>query len=108
VQAAGLDALGHGLGLIRRDILETRVAVLESRAWKEPVQVGMRDSRAEPALRAGTARIRTGILAEEKLTEPDGQPLLTDTTRSLEQETRRQRAPGDGGAQLLTQAEMAL
>ena len=103
VQTTFVDALGDGFGEIFAGFLGREGRVFRAGARKDPMEVGMREVRGEAASVAlaawFTGAPRRVALAEQELREPERGALFPDAARAVEQEARRERVSGDGGAE---------
>ena len=101
------DWLGDRLGVVVAYVLERRIAILEARSRKDPeqIRVGKLASEATLLTRTARPRIRTG--AEQGLSEPQSETLLTHSTGTVKQHARGERAAPNRGDQLLAQSFVA-
>ena len=88
-----MNTLGDGLRVILAHLVWSWIAVFRSRPREIPMKVRMGEGEREATLDAEAARLHSRVRAEQHLTEPQGEPLLAHSSRTVEQETRRQRAP---------------
>jgi hypothetical protein len=67
-----------------------RRALLEAGARKIPVEIRVGASEGVPAMLAASAGSRLRAVAEQALAKPEGESLLADAQRAMQQEGRRQ------------------
>src|SRR5258708_2312599 len=108
IQSTGFDPLGDGFGLVGVDILGAWIAAFGSRPRKVPMKIRVGQPGGEPALLAFVARRAIRVLAQQELPQPQGEPLLADPAGTVKEQTRRQRSPRGGGAQLCLQRSVAV
>src|SRR5206468_430358 len=104
-------SLGDSFRDVFPDVVRIRIAVpLEPLAGKEPEEIGMLHLGGHPARPAlATWSIRTTrVFAQQQPAEPQGDLLLADAARSLEEEARGQRVAPHGVAKPLLQRRVSV
>src|SRR6185503_16188908 len=101
-----LGPLGDRLEVIVSHLVEIRIGVLESRPWKNPMKIRMRQRADVTTAWAFSARRARLAGAEKLLGDRNCQALLADPAGSLQQKARWQTARPDAGGKPLTKLLM--
>src|SRR5437868_7445845 len=108
VQAVLRRALRDRLRIVVADVLARRIAILQARTRKNPLQIRMRQRQAEAALRTGSARPRRGARAKKRLAKPQREALFSDATRTVKEHAGWQSIPRNRAGDSLTESLVAI
>jgi hypothetical protein len=103
-----LGPLADCVAKVVLDVLGRRIRVLQPRARKVPVNVGVSARDGVPAMLAGATRPRLRASAEQPLSEPQRKPLLADAHRPLQQERGGERIAPDRVVEATADRVMAM
>ena len=102
-----LRALLGRFGEILSDVFRVTVAPFRARAGEDPGQIGVRQVQCITTLAADPTRRSIGT-TDQRLAEPKRESLLSNSRRSVKEETLRQRPRDDSWKQSFSQLVMTV